>query len=234
MVGEAATEVRRGGQGIGRPRHDDHRARHFVRAQVPAAEATALPVVYARRCGVLRRISACVFVSARHPRPPVSRCGRTRRSPAACSPARRVSPAHAPGSRVARPRGAGDLINGSSPEPGVMQPAGSTRRSARSLSPLSRLSAAILGMHNLSPATRTILLQLSPASLSRLETELERHDSRRTGIVELERFHRALTLARIPCTEAATGIERRLACYTACDAARECALCVRVFLLMAF
>jgi hypothetical protein len=91
---------------------------------------------------------------------------------------------------------------------GVMQPAGSTRRSARSLSPLSRLSAAILGMHNLSPATRTILLQLSPASLSRLETELERHDPRRTGIVELERFHRAMTLARIPSTEAATGIER--------------------------
>eukprot|EP00802_Teleaulax_amphioxeia_P007844 Tamp_07852.p1 GENE.Tamp_07852~~Tamp_07852.p1 ORF type:complete len:669 (+),score=108.86 Tamp_07852:58-2007(+) len=98
----------------------------------------------------------------------------------------------------------GDLATGSPPELGVLQSPGSTRRNANSLSPLSRSSAAVLGMRNVSPETRAVLLQLSPAMLSRLETELERHDPRRTGTVELELFQKALSAARIPCSAAAT------------------------------
>lgn len=60
-------------------------------------------------------------------------------------------------------------------------------------------------MHGIRPEFRDMLMQLAPAMLTRLETEFERNDPRRTGLVTLESFQNAVSQARIPATPEAAG-----------------------------
>ena len=48
-------------------------------------------------------------------------------------------------------------------------------------------------------------MQLSPSTLTRLETEFERQDPRRTGTVNLELFQEAFARAKIPAHHDALG-----------------------------